>query len=500
MESYIKENKAKIHPGKQTSNSSPKPLHSMSGTQIHLNLRPFSPDTQTFVSHPAHQQQEPVAQFFRLSLNSNPEDFKFFQVIRKIPVSAIPEADIRAAPEELQKIWSDSSLNTTETSLAFQERLSQSKIITESLRRSITEHEDIVLEGHGTFDGQISDDVHEVNSMQSYTPSMLAELICLLLDINRFSQAHPWHGRLILLGCSTGNLIQETASAIVQKMKFPITILGSSNTVFVTPTDSGIPIYRTLCRDDDTVTSQDSKLALYWVNTLQIGLNLIRTFDEEPITKHCNNITLSELRITLNELIKQFKSFNIRMAGWPIFNCDSILYDTSSWALNIYTRLKSLYLIQRIGTSTSYYKPPEYGLISKKKTNETLRQMDELLTSILSQASTPIEFRTGAGLFTYNAALDVSKSNMQYKAPPADPLPKVSISLPDISTSYDTELEILLNQLAETPIVSASLALANEQNMVLNYIPPERPKPVTKLSDGAFDDIENDFVDYSDSD
>lgn len=88
---------------------------------------------------------------------------------------------------------------------------------------------------------------------------------------------------------------------------------------------------------------------------------------------------------------------------------------------------------------------------------------------------------------------------MQYKAPPIDSLPEVSISLPDISTSHDIELEILLNQSVETPIVSASLTLTDEQNMALDYIPPERPEPVTKLSDGVFDDIENDFADYSDS-
>lgn len=508
MERYIKENKASPSSGKRAVKVSQEPLHSKAGTHICLNLRSLSPDRQP--SLPIPQQQEPVAQFFRLSLNSDPESSSFFQLIRKIPVSTDPRADKRAAPEELQTIWSDSSLNTEATADAFRSRLDNSKRIQESLRRTIVEHEDIVLEGHGTYDGQISDDVHKVNSMESYFPAMLAELICSLLTINRFTTKHPWRGRVILLGCSTGNLIQETATAVAQKMGFPIIMLGSTNTVYVCATDSDIPIYRTFYRDNDPAFSQDSKLAACWMDTLMMGVELINTFKDKAITESCANIdinwipksTIPSLREKLNEIIKQFQTFNVRMAGWPIFSCESQTFRTSFWAQSIYTRLKGLYLI--ISTPDGLYKPSEYSPKSEKDTAETLNQIYALAKYILPKMSTPIDYTTGAGLSTYEADPDPARSKSSVKPPPADTLPPPSILLPDANAAYDSNLEKLLNDLLKTPLYCDASNLAEQLNSTLIYTPPMPPQPDTE-KDGAVlnrsNDIDSDdFIDFDSDD
>lgn len=181
--------------------------------------------------HTARRQEwGDIVQLLRLRLNDDPKDNKQFERLRQVTVSPpdTQQASNRSAERGLQQ----ATTPTVEDRGFFKHILDKWNRVSEydtGANKSMLEpNEDIIFEGHGTNIG-----------MEDYTPDVLAEKAAEIILVCGYTARNPWSGRLVLLGCETGQFAEQTANSLQGRVHFPVTVIGTKHDIRVIQSPNG---------------------------------------------------------------------------------------------------------------------------------------------------------------------------------------------------------------------------------------------------------------------
>ena len=185
------------------------------------------------IGSPAVQmKREPVVQRLRLRLNDNIAENRQFGRLRQVPVSAPANIAVSNTPasNKLQKHYTPDVEGATivdKLSSAFGRQCSEYGPA--GAASTLGVNEDIILEGHGSDVG-----------MEDYTPIKIAEIAQKIIMTCGYNAGNPWQGKLILLGCDTGQYAQAAAISLRAKVGFQVTVVGTERNIRVNEEAGGV--------------------------------------------------------------------------------------------------------------------------------------------------------------------------------------------------------------------------------------------------------------------
>lgn len=235
----------------------------------------------------SQQMKHSVVQRLRLRLNDDIEDNNQFDRLRQVPVSHPDHAAVSNTPasNKLQKHYTPHVAEATlwdKLSALFENQYSDYGPL--GSVSTLDEFEDIILEGHGTDVG-----------MENYAPRKIAEIAKKIIHTCGYNAAVPWQGKLVLLGCETGQYVLDTARSLRAKVGFPVTVVGTERKIRVNEEAGGVHYAEEDWAGTDEAAPINLTEIVYFDNFLNHALS--PSIEQiEFVLKEFNNLIIGELR------------------------------------------------------------------------------------------------------------------------------------------------------------------------------------------------------------